>query len=118
MGSEHADRRRNVRTKPLPELPATAVLLGEGLVHESFHVLDISISGMALEAVGRLSGARVGDRIALKLSLAHFGEHHADAHVRRVTPSVCGIEFGALAPEAALAVRRYVNELFERGAAP
>jgi hypothetical protein len=109
------ERRRHVRMKPLPELPASAAL-SMGVISEKLQVLDVSIGGMALLVSEPIKNAKVGDRLALRISLARYGEHAVVAVVRYVTTTTAGIEFADLTPEATSAARKYVAELLERGA--
>jgi len=111
------ERRRHVRLKPVPELPARAVLLGEGLVHESLGVIDVSVSGIALATTPGVK-LRSGDRAKLRLSLDHYGEYVVEVVARWTSGDAVGVELVDPAPEAKKAVHRYVGELLERGAPP
>ena len=111
-----SERRRHVRMKPIPELPATAVLQGSGLVHESLEVVDVSVGGLALATSGALENAAMGDAVTLRLGLSRYGEHTIPVTIRWKARGLTGVEFGALEPAATTAIRRFVAELLERGA--
>ena len=109
------ERRKAVRMKPTPELPARAVLAVEGPVQEALTVFDVSVGGMALSLPGQ-GGTATGRRMRLHVSLGGgHGEHEIDVEIRWASPQVMGIAFVDLTPEATTAVRRYVAELLERG---
>ena len=110
------ERRRHVRSKPTPELPARAVLEGS-LVSEVVHVIDVSVGGLALAAEGALERQSPGAVLSLRLDLGAYGEHRLAAAVRWTSPTMVGVELQAPAPAAAQALSRYVGELLERGAA-
>lgn len=103
--------------RPLPELPATAARFGDGTIHESLEVIDVSLGGLALATEGSLVDAKVGDRFALRLDIGSFGAHRADVIVRWAVEQQTGVEIVDLLPDVAVAIRRYVAELLERGAA-
>jgi hypothetical protein len=103
--------------RPLPELPATAARLGDGTIHESLVVIDVSLGGLALATEGSLVDAKVGDRFALRLDMGPFGAHRADVIVRWAAEQQTGVEIVDLLPDVGVAIRRYVAELLERGAA-
>lgn len=107
------ERRRHVRTKPTPALPARAVRPIDGLVQESLEIIDISIGGMALASVN----TEPGTRMKVTLSLAGHGEHVIDTEVRWTSRDSVGVAFVDVPPQAAQAIQRYVAELLERGAA-
>ena len=109
------ERRRHVRSKPTPELPARAVLEGS-LVSEVVHVIDVSVGGLALAAEGALERQSPGAVLSLRLDLGAYGEHRLAAAVRWTSPTMVGVELQAPAPAAAQALSRYVGELLERGA--
>lgn len=101
--------------KPLSECPVSAVLIGDP--PEQLSVSDVSVGGIAFVTEGSLKLATVGQRISLRLTLAHYGEHVVTADVRWVDEeALTGARFVDLSPEATKAVRRYVAELLERGA--
>lgn len=93
------------------------MLLGEGLVHESLGVIDVSVSGIALATTASVR-LRSGDRAKLRLSLDHYGEHVVDIVVRWTSGDAVGVELVEPSAEAKKAVNRYVGELLERGAPP
>jgi hypothetical protein len=102
--------------KPIPELPASAVLLGSGLVHDSLEVVDVSVGGLALATAGALEKLKSGDAVRLRIGLSRYGEHTIPAIVRWTARGLTGVEYGELEPAATTAIRRYVAELLERGA--
>jgi hypothetical protein len=108
-----AERRRHVRVKPIPELPAR-VVLGEGPVRESLDVVDVSLGGMAL-ASPALKDTTPGTRLALKLSLGSGREQAIAVVVRWASAELVGMEIVEPSPEVTEAIRRYVGELMERG---
>jgi c-di-GMP-binding flagellar brake protein YcgR len=109
------ERRKAVRLKPTPELPARAVVAVEGPFKESLTVFDVSIGGMALSHPGE-GGTAVGRRMTLTLTLTGQGEHSVDCEIRWASAQVIGIAFVDMTPEVTQAVRRYVADLLERGA--
>jgi c-di-GMP-binding flagellar brake protein YcgR len=109
------ERRKAVRLKPTPELPARAVLAVEGPVAESLTIFDVSVGGMATSHPGQ-GGTAIGRRMTLKIDFAVQGEHSITCEIRWASPQVIGIAFLDMTPEATQAVRRYVADLLERGA--
>ncbi len=107
----NADRRLHVRTKPTADLPANAVVVGQGLVSESLTVVDIGVGGVALSAPQHAS---VGQQLQLRLTLGNV-EYLVTGVVRWIAEDVAGVEFVELSPASAAAVGRYVSELLERG---
>ena len=110
-----AKPRRHVRVAASSELPASAARLGEGVIREGVTILDVSVGGMAIMRAGKLHGVKVGDRFRLRLSLATFGEHLVEVQVRWQTQVATGLELVEVSADAATAIRRYVEELLERG---
>lgn len=111
------ERRRHVRLKPSPELPARAALVGEGPLREALDVVDVSLGGLAL-ASPALRSVTLGARLKLAISLGARDEHAIDVVVRWMRADIVGVELAG-APAAALqALERYVGELLERGASP
>jgi c-di-GMP-binding flagellar brake protein YcgR len=108
------ERRKAVRMKPTPELPARAVIAVEGPVQESLTVFDVSVGGMALSHPGQ-GGTAMGRKMRLHISLTGQGEYEVDVEIRWASPQVIGIAFVDLTPEATQGVRRYVADLLERG---
>ena len=109
------ERRRHVRLKPIPELPARAIVAVDGLVREAIDIIDVSVSGLALRSGGGLAGAKQGQRLKLTLDLSAWGEHQVDVDVRWTSPAAVGVELADPSPAASQAVNRYVAELLERG---
>ena len=93
------------------------MLIGDGLVHESLGVIDVSVSGIALATTPTVK-LRAGDHAKLRLSLDHYGEHVVEIVVRWTSGDAVGVEVVDPTPEAKKAVNRYVGELLERGAPP
>lgn len=114
-GMDAKERRRHVRMKPLPELPAAAKLT-VGAISEVIAVQDISVGGMALGTEGALRGRKAGEKLSLQLALGAHAGYAITAEVRYVGQGTIGFEFVDLTPEAATAIRKYVAELLERGA--
>lgn len=106
------ERRRHVRVKPVPALPARAVRTVDAILRESLDVIDISVGGMALA----MRPVDVGTRLALSLTLGSDAEQPIDVEVRWAAVGMVGVEFVNLSHDMAHAVQRYVAELLERGA--
>jgi len=102
--------------QPIPELPATAELLGADGVREKLQVIDMSVGGLALarELVART--LEIGSNLALRLTLDHYGVHEVRATVRWTAATQIGVEYVQPPPAAFTAIQRYVAELLERGA--
>lgn len=101
--------------KPIPDCPAAAALGGER--PQTLTISDVGIGGIAFETDASLRDVRVAQRLELRLSLAHYGEHSVAGEVRYVNDEgLTGVQFVDLSPEATKAIRRYVAELLERGA--
>jgi hypothetical protein len=110
-----AERRRAVRMKPIPDCPASAVLLGAN--PEALTISDVGVGGIAFQTLGSLKTAKVNQRLELHVSLARYGEHNIFAEVRYVNDEgLTGAQFVDLSPEATKAIRHYVAELLQRGA--
>jgi hypothetical protein len=114
--NDRLDRRRSVRMRPLPELAATAELIGSDGGRAALHVVDVSVGGLGLARDSALRFAEVGRKLALTLSLAQHGTHDVQVEVRWASDSIVGVQFVGLSPTATTGVRRYVAELLERGA--
>jgi c-di-GMP-binding flagellar brake protein YcgR len=115
MDKVRAERRKAVRMKPIPELPASAALLSEP--PEPLTVSDVSAGGMALVTAGSLKGADVGKRLQLRLTMSRYGEHVIEVEVRyQILSGVTGVQFVDLQETAKRSIWRYVAELLERGA--
>lgn len=111
-----AERRRHVRVKPLAELPARAALPSSGLVREGVEVHDVSAGGLLLGSRA-VASTPVGDTIALELDIGTYGLHVVKIVVRWSKGEMVGVEIADPESEGAQAVRKYVAELLERGAA-
>jgi hypothetical protein len=106
------ERRRHVRAKPTPALPAQVLQTISPAITESLDVVDISVSGLAL--LHGLKAEPVGSTMKLRLVLPG-GTHAIEGIVRWVANGMLGLELVDPAEETAKAVRRYVGELLERG---
>jgi hypothetical protein len=106
------ERRRHVRTKPDPSLPARAVRTVDALLRESLDVIDISVGGMALAT----RPIDVGTRMTLTVTLGAEPERAIEVEVRWAATGMIGVEFVDPSHETSHAVQRYVAELLERGA--
>lgn len=110
-----AERRKAVRMRPIPELPASAALLSDP--PEPLTVSDVSAGGMALITAGSLKGAQVGRRLQLRLTMSRYGEHVIEVEVRyQIDAGITGVQFVDLQDPAKRSIWRYVAELLERGA--
>lgn len=108
------ERRRHVRTKPTPALPARAVRALDALLQESLEIIDISVGGLALAS----TEVEPGTKMTLTLTLGENGsEHVVDAVVRWARRGAVGVELVDPSPTATQAIQKYVAELLERGAA-
>jgi c-di-GMP-binding flagellar brake protein YcgR len=110
------ERRRHVRVKPTVDAPAQATMATGEKLREVVDIFDISVAGAGLAAMGKLVHAKVGDRMAMHLSLGAWGEHAIDVVVRWISPTVIGVELVDAPPDTARALQRYVSELLARGA--
>lgn len=108
------ERRRHVRLKPIAELPARAVLVSSGPLHETLDVLDISVGGMAL-ARPPAGTPKVGDNAKLRLRLGHNDEQLVDVLVRWVSADAFGVELASPTEEVEKSIRTYTSDLLERG---
>jgi len=111
---EARERRRHVRVKPRPELPARAALAGGGFVRETLHVVDVSVGGLALSAPA-LAGTSIGQTLKLVLIFEPTGEHAVDVVVRWISGDTLGVELVAPTPRTTQTLGRYVAEILERG---
>jgi hypothetical protein len=106
------ERRRHVRAKPLPELPAHVLSSVSPEITEPLDVVDISVSGIAI--VQGMKKAEVGAKVPLRLVLPST-TLALDAVVRWVARGMVGLELDSPSEEASTALGRYVGELLERG---
>lgn len=112
------NRRRHVRVRPLPELPAQVSFVGGSDVHPTVH--DISIGGLGLATQGELKSAKSGDQLQLQLDLGtRYGSHAVTVVMRHGGGEsvITGVEFVELPVEVSKPILRFVAELLERGAA-
>jgi hypothetical protein len=106
------ERRRHVRAKPLPELPAHVLSMVSPEITEPLDVVDISVSGIAI--VEGMKTSVVGATLSLRLVLPS-ATLPLDAVVRWVARGMIGLELDAPSEVASAAIGRYVAELLERG---
>jgi hypothetical protein len=106
------ERRRHVRAKPLPDLPASVVSSLSPTISESLDVVDISLGGFALVQGTRTDA--VGSEVALRLVLPS-ATYSITACVRWVARGMIGLEIVRPTDDSTAALRRYVGELLERG---
>ena len=102
--------------RPLPELAASAELVGSDGARAPLRVVDVSVGGLALARDGALRFAEPSRRLALHIALTNYGEHEVQVEVRWAAESLVGVQFVDLGPAATSSVRKYVAELLERGA--
>jgi hypothetical protein len=109
------ERRRHVRAKPVPELPARVLHEVTPPIAESLDVVDISVTGLAIAYEGQPEWV-AGSTKRLKLVLPD-GTHEIACVVRWSSKGMTGLELVDPSENAAKAIRRYVGELLERGSA-
>ena len=113
------ERRRHIRVRPTADHDVV-VELRRGDFVELLSVLDISVSGLGLYFGTPLAGLGTGDTLALRIRLPHREPFDVDAvlrHVGGAEGSACGLELVSVSDGDAVALRRYVSELLERGQA-
>lgn len=116
MNTEARERRRGVRLRPVPELPAEARLLDDD---RELSVWDVSVGGLAVSMREDLRDLELGSRHRVRLSLSRYGELDLEVEVRHRGGDAAGTLGLMLVdpPSRAVAVLgRYVAELLERGA--
>jgi hypothetical protein len=106
------ERRRHVRAKPLPELPARVLRMVSAPITETLDVVDISVSGLAI--LQGMKPESVGSTIGMKLVLPD-ATYETKGAIRWVARGMYGIELVEPTEEVSTAIRRYVGELLERG---
>ena len=114
--SEARERRRDVRLRPMPDLPAQA-RLSEGDL--DLAVSDVSVGGMAVSMEADLGHLEPGSRHGVRLDLGRFGQFDVTAEVRHRggdAAGTIGLMFVEPPSDAVSALGRYVAELLERGA--
>lgn len=119
MSESHpaVERRRAVRLRPLPELPASALLLGGE--EADLDVSDVSVGGLAVMARPALAGLTKGSRHRISLALGRYGAYELEVEVRHRggdEAGTIGLQLVDPPAEATSALGRYVAELLERGA--
>lgn len=108
------ERRRFVRVRPLPDLPADIRVAAQAPGIELM-IADISLGGVGIY-VKRGDGPKAGERVSLRMSLGKK-DIAVDAEVRHVNSdgSLCGVEFVDVADDVHKVINQYVSELTERG---
>lgn len=106
------ERRRHVRAKPVPELPAHVLYEVMPPITEALDVVDISIGGLAIVQPMKLTAATATIKLGLVLP---DGTHAIEGHVRWVAKGMVGLELIEPPQETMKAIQRYVGELLERG---
>lgn len=109
------ERRRHVRIRPLPELPAKLVRVDSD-VEEELEVYDVSIGGLGVFTKGSIPSMSRGQNMRVRIDLARYGRFDLVANVRHVGDAVTGCEVDELPPGYVSAVGRFIAELLERGA--
>ncbi|MFW6049608.1 MAG: PilZ domain-containing protein [Myxococcota bacterium] len=110
------ERRRSVRLRPIPDLPAHARLVDDGT---DLQVWDVSVGGLAVVAPPAEAHLQPGTRHALMLDLGRFGTFELQAEVRHRShdaDGTIGMQLVEPPREATTAIGRYVAELLQRGA--
>lgn len=108
------ERRRHVRIRPLPELPARVRRIADG--EGELEVFDVSIGGIGFVTRTGLTNATAGERLPIRLELGRYGVYDVVAVVRHVGTITTGSEIDAPTPALTTALGRYIAELLERGA--
>lgn len=109
------ERRRHVRIRPLPELPAKLVRT-DLEAEEVLEVFDLSIGGLGLVTRGSIAEMSRGQRLDVRIDLGRYGTFPLVANVRYVGEALTGCELDELPPGYVAAVGRFIAELLERGA--
>lgn len=107
------ERRRHVRAKPVPELPAHVLREVMPTITEALDVVDISVGGLAI-LDGTSAGASPTPVMKLRLVLPD-ATYPIEGMVRWVAKGMVGLEFVDPPAETTRAIQRYVGELLERG---
>ncbi len=110
------ERRRHVRAKPVPELPARVLYEVMPTITEALDVVDISVSGLAVAVDQGVKLETTSPPLKLKLSLPD-ATHPIEGRVRWTAHGVIGIELVEVPADTTRAIQRYVGELLERGGA-
>ena len=112
-----SERRRHVRVKPTPDLPARVALASSGLLREALDVIDLSVGGFAISSSPAIAGKNAGDTFELKLSLGAGVEHSVTVISRWRSEAGMGVELVEPDPKVATELQRFIAELLERGGA-
>jgi c-di-GMP-binding flagellar brake protein YcgR len=106
------ERRRHVRAKPVPELPARVLYELMPPITEALDVLDISVGGLAITQATGVNAST--ERLKLRLVLPD-GTFAIEGKVRWIARGMVGLELVDPPQETTRAIQRYVGELLERG---
>lgn len=115
--SPPSERRRAVRLRPIPELPARVALLD--LPDAVAEIVDVAVGGFAIAQHPSLEALAPSTSHRVKIDLGRYGTFEGIAEVRHRGGGLARTIGMALAfPDKALttALGRYVAELLERGA--
>jgi hypothetical protein len=107
------ERRRHVRAKPTPDLPAHVVAEVSPVINETLDVVDISVGGLAF--MQGMKKEPVGTSVKLRLVLSGT-PHTVQGVVRWVAKGMLGVELINQSDDTAREIRRFIGELLERGA--
>lgn len=113
------ERRKHLRVRPTPDHEVGVEVVMESGVAKAA-VVDVSMGGFGLLVTPALRALKIGETVILRVLLPRTSLIEVQAIVRHVTKleqGIAGVEFVALSDEATSKLRRYVSELFERGAA-
>jgi hypothetical protein len=94
------------------------VALTLGGVTAPLRVVDISVGGMGVLLSELLAGCKVGDEVALSVSVRGGTDLPMRASIRHIGASgfgVCGLLFLDPSEGACAAIRRCVSDLLQRG---
>lgn len=114
--SQTIERRRTVRLRPLPDLPATARLADPQL---DLQVWDVSVGGLAVVAPTNRGMFEPGTRHRLHLDLGRYGAFDLQVLVRHCTgdaEGTVGMQIIDAPQQVTTVIGRYVAELLTRGA--
>ena len=106
------ERRRHVRAKPVPELPAHVLYEVMPTITEALDVVDISVGGLAIVQAMKVDASTTMMKLRLVLPDA---THVIEGKVRWVAKGMVGLELIDPPQETTKAIQRYVGELLERG---
>lgn len=110
------ERRRDVRLRPVPDLPARARLVDAEL---DLTVRDVSVGGLAVKLPAAGSMLVPDTRHRVHIDLGSFGAFDLEAEIRHRSTDAdgtVGMQLVDPPRDATRAIGRYVGELLERGA--